>query len=302
MTEFLNVLSMKKIPHAEHCPMARYSTLRIGGTARLAVFPETMSQMLDTLSSASACAVDYEVIGRGSNILFPDGEFEGVLIFTTKLRTLTWEGDRMEAESGTPLVAVAAKAEELSLGGAEFAAGIPGTVGGAVLMNAGAFGGSMELIVSYVECWNAKTARLERYEVGEHDFGYRSSHYAKNPDLTILRVGFRFWRSDQNAIRALMAEYQKRRKATQPLEFPNCGSVFKNPEGDSAGRLIEVSGLKGTQIGGAMVSQKHANFIVNRGNATAADVVELISLIRQRVKENFGIDLTCELRGLGFRI
>ena len=164
-------------------------------------------------------------------------------------------------------------------------------------MNAGAFGGCMEQIVTYVDCRNAKTGRMERYNRGEHGFSYRSSRYQSH-DMVILEVGLRLFARQREAIDALMADYRRRRLASQPLEYPNGGSVFKNPQGYSAGKLIEDCGLKGVHVGGAWVSEKHANFIINRGGATAEDVIELIGLIRQRVLDDTSILLDCELRGL----
>ena len=295
-------LTAEKIPFAEHCPIAKYSTFRIGGTAEIAVFPRSLEQMKTLLAYLAERGLEYAIIGKGSNLLFPDGEYRGVLIFTTRMDEIQWEGEELRALSGAPLAAVSIRASLLSLGGAEFAAGIPGTVGGAVLMNAGAYGGSMEQIVTWVECWNRATGRVERYEIGEHAFSYRSSRYAKSDDLVILEVGIRLKKQDRRIIDGLMADYRQRRMASQPLEYPNCGSVFKNPEGHAAGRLIEACGLKGEQIGGAQVSEKHANFIVNRGSATAQDVMELVELVRQQVCERTGVTLTCELRGLGFSI
>lgn len=302
MDRLIELLMAERIPFAEHCPIAKYSTLRIGGTAELAVFPTCAEHMKKLLGHLSETGRRYAVVGKGSNLLFPDGEYDGTLIFTNRMDGVECYGEEMRALAGAPLAAVAIRAAMQSLGGAEFAAGIPGTVGGAVLMNAGAFGGSMEQIVTWVDCWNVTSGRLERYERGEHGFAYRTSRYAKSEELVILEVGIKLQKQDRKIIDGLMADYRKRRMASQPLEYPNCGSVFKNPEGDSAGRLIELCGLKGVCIGGAQVSEKHANFIVNKGNATAQDMLELIGLIRRRVLENTGVSLTCELRGLGFLI
>ena len=302
MNEILQTLSMWKIPFSEHCPIGRYSTFRIGRTARLAVFPKDLTQMKMTLAASEDAGVHYAVVGRGSNLLFPDGEYEGVLIFTTELNEINGEGEALYAMAGAPLTAVAIRARNCSLGGAEFAAGIPGSVGGAVLMNAGAFGGSMEQIVTYVDCYNTKTRSTQRFEAETHQFGYRTSRYAGSPHLILLGAGMRLQRRELEVIDGLMDDYLARRRVSQPTGFPNGGSVFKNPNGYSAGQLIEECGLKGFCIGGARVSEKHANFIINQGGATAKDVIELIDLIRQRVLEQTGIVLACELRGLGFTL
>ena len=302
MNEILQTLSMEKIPFMEHCPIGRYSTFRIGGTARVAVFPKDLTQMKTALAVSEDAGVNYAVVGKGSNLLFPDGEYGGVLIFTTELNEINGEGEDLYAEAGASLAAVAIRARNRSLGGAEFAAGIPGTVGGAVLMNAGAFGGCMEQIVTYVDCYNTKTKETQRFEAGTHQFGYRTSRYAGSPHLIVLGTGLHLQRRELAVIDGLMEDYRTRRRASQPTGFPNGGSVFKNPNGYSAGRLIEDCGLKGFCIGGARVSEKHANFIVNQGGATAKDVTKLIDLIRQRVAEQTGILLICELRGLGFSL
>ncbi len=302
MNEIINRLSVGKIPFVEHCPVAGYSTFRIGGTARLAVFPKALSNLRTALSLAEAAGVPYAVVGKGSNLLFPDGEYDGVLIFTSGVNGIRRDGEELEALAGTPLAAVSAEARYLSLSGLEFAAGIPGTVGGAVLMNAGAFGGSMEDVVTYVDCFDAKAGKMQRFESGTHGFGYRTSRYAGSPHLVILGVGMRLRCRELSVIDGLMEDYRLRRKKTQPTGFPNGGSVFKNPNGYSAGQLIEECGLKGFCVGGARVSEKHANFIVNQGGATARDVAELIDLIRRRVFEQTGIVLACELRGLGFSL
>ena len=302
MNTLISLLSAEKIPFAQHCPISKYSTFRIGGTARLAVFPTGSDQLIKLLVYFSGTGEKYAVVGKGSNLLFPDGELEGTVIFTNRLDKIECEGEDLRVMAGASLTAVAVRAAMASLGGAEFAAGIPGTVGGAVLMNAGAFGGCMEQIVTYVDCWSFKTNRVERYLAGEHGFSYRSSRYEASADLVILEVGLKLQKRQRDVIEGLMADYRRRRLASQPLEYPNCGSVFKNPEGHSAGKLIEDCGLKGMQVGGARVSEKHANFIVNTGGATAEDVRVLITQIRQRVYERTGITLVCELRGLGFSL
>ena len=302
MNRLLNRLSEEQISCVEHCPISKYSTFRIGGTARLAVFPKSREQMIRTLQLVGEADVSYAVVGKGSTLLFPDGEYGGVLIFTTRFDGIQCVGDGLTVLAGTSLAAVAIRAEGLSLGGAEFAAGIPGTVGGAVLMNAGAFGGCMEQIVTYVECWNMQMKRVERFDKGDHRFAYRTSRYAENRGVVILEVGLELQPRDRKTIDGLMAEYRRRRQASQPLEYPNGGSVFKNPDGYSAGKLIEDCGLKGASVGGACVSEKHANFIVNKGGATAHNVADLIGIVRQKVLEQTGIRLTCELRGLGFSL
>lgn len=293
LTEFLR---KRNISFAEHCPIAKYSTFRIGGTARLAVFPQDREQMIDVLRSVCDAKLEYAVVGKGSNLLFSDGEYGGVLIFTTHMTGMASDADGWIALSGVPLTAVAIRARERSLCGAEFASGIPGTVGGAVLMNAGAYGRCMADIVSWVECFDGRDGQIRRFERNEHEFDYRTSRYARSPHLTILSVGIRLQNGERREIDALMENYRRRRALAQPQGYPNAGSIFKNPEEQSAGALIERCGLKGCAIGGACVSEKHANFIVNRGGATARDVTALIEFVKSQVFRQTGIELQCELR------
>ena len=293
LTEFLR---KRNISFAEHCPTAKYSTFRIGGTARLAVFPQSVEQMIDALTAARDAKEEYAVVGKGSNLLFPDGEYGGVLIFTTRMAGLISDSDGFTALAGVPLGAVAIRARERSLEGAEFMGGIPGTVGGAVLMNAGAYGRCMADVVTWVECFDGKTGQIKRFERDAHEFGYRTSLYARSTHLTVLSVGMRLQSGERVGIDALMEDYRRRRTLSQPQGYPNAGSIFKNPEGASAGALIEACGLKGCTVGGACVSEKHANFIVNKGGATARDVTALIALVRSRVLQQTGIELQCELK------
>ena len=165
-------------------------------------------------------------------------------------------------------------------------------------MNAGAFGSCMAQVVRWVDCWNMETMRVERFVEGQHDFAYRRSRYGSSKNLTVLAVGMTLFPREQTEIDALMEDYRRRRKQSQPLEHPNAGSIFKNPEGNAAGRLIESCGLKGLRVGGASVSEKHANFIINIGGASRRDVLDLIEQIRARVLHQTGVELVCELQDL----
>ena len=298
MDQLQTLLKQRNILFTANCPIARYSTFRIGGTARLAIFPKSREQLVQALLSVAETGARYAVVGKGSNLLFPDGEFDGALVFTGSANEILEIGTFMEASAGASLAAIAIRARNLSLGGMEFAAGIPGTLGGAVRMNAGAFRSCMADVVRWVDCWDARTLRVERFEKGDHGFGYRTSRYARTPELTVIAAGLELYSREQMEIDALMEDYRRRRMASQPLEYPNAGSIFKNPEGDFAGRLIEACGLKGLSVGGAVVSDKHANFIVNTGGASRQDVRELINLIRARVLKEHGVSLDCELQDL----
>ena len=299
MTQLSLCFSEHQIPHLCHCSIAKHSTLRIGGNAELAVFPKDRQQLLFTLDAVRESGVSYAVVGRGSNLLFPDGEYRGVLIFTGGVSGCTEEGRELTVEAGTPLAVVANRARNRSLTGAEFLGGIPGTVGGAVFMNAGAYGSDMSAITLSSEYWDMRLGRVERLEGAAHEFAHRSSVYLSHPEWILLSARLRLEEGDMVEIDRRMTEFAQKRRSSQPLSEPNAGSIFRHPPGDFAGRLIETCGLKGTTVGGAQVSQKHAGFIVNRGGATAANVIELIRLIKQTVYNTHGVVLECELRALG---
>ena len=298
VTELIGLLEEKEIEYRVDCPLTSYNTFRIGGIASLAVFPKTREQLIYALEAVTRSGAKYAVVGKGSNLLFPDGKYQGVVLFTSQVRELSFEGDRVVASAGVSLSALASQAAREGLAGLEFAAGIPGTVGGAVLMNAGAFGGEMSQVTLFSEYWDAKTASSGRFEREEQRFGTRTSVYATRPELTVLSATLQLQKGEKESIRARMEDYRVRRSATQPLNFPNAGSIFKHPKGFFAGKLIEDCGLKGTRVGDAEISLKHAGFIVNRGNATAEDVKRLILTVQERVMQRYGVSLECELRFL----
>ncbi len=278
--------------------MARYTTFRIGGTAALAVFPKTRAELISALEAARETETPAAVIGKGSDLLLPDGRFAGALILTSGCDRITVDGVHIEADCGASLAAVALTARFHSLTGAEFAAGIPGTVGGGVLMNAGAFGGTVGGITARSAYWDREFGTVGELLASEHRFGTRTSVYAENDRFVILGATLRLTEGARSEIDRAMEDYRDRRQRTQPLELPNAGSVFRHPVGHFAGKLIEDCGLKGLRVGGAEVSLKHAGFIVNRGGATASDVLALVEQIRTRVLAETGIYLECELRRL----
>lgn len=298
MTQLCRQLEQEGISAAEHYPLAGCSTFRIGGAAALAVFPRSREQLLRTLVLISDRGCAYRVIGNGSNMLFPDGEYPGAVVFTGEYRELTCTENEITASAGVPLSALARLARDRSLSGAEFAAGIPGTVGGAVFMNAGAFGCSMEQITVWSDYWDAEHVACGRLTGSEQCFSTRSSIYTERPYHTVLSAGFHLQKGNIEDIRLRMADFRARRNASQPQDCPNAGSIFRHPPGHFAGQLIEECGLKGVSVGGAEVSRKHAGFIVNRGGATERDVRALIALIRERVLQETGIMLECEIRTL----
>ena len=277
-------------------PLSRHSSFRIGGAAALAAFPNSRAQMLDTLQAVQKSGVRFLVIGRASNVVFSDMGFDGVVIFTTAWQECTQEGNTLHASAGCTLYALACAAERASLTGLEFAHGIPGTLGGAVMMNAGAYGGSIADVCCVSEYFDPTAQEIRRAEGNVQCFGYRTSMYTDHPDYVILSATLTLSPDDREAIRARMDDYKTRRRATQPLEYPSAGSVFKRPEGHFAGKLIEDCGLKGLRVGDVMVSPKHAGFIVNVGEATYSDVLRLEEKIKEEVMRRFGVELEREVR------
>ncbi len=289
-------LQKQGIPIATQLPLSQYSTFRIGGLAKVAIFPRNRAELIRTLRAVGVAEERWLIVGKGSNVLFSDDGFDGTVIFTGGWQEISRVGRTMTVSAGVPLVSFANAACEASLQGAEFAHGIPGTLGGAVFMNAGAFEGCMSQICVSSEYLDMQSGEIRILCGEEQAFGTRTSFYATHPEAIILGATVELTEGNADQIRARMRDFMERRKRTQPLEYPSAGSVFKRPIGHFAGKLIEDCGLKGASVGGAQVSEKHAGFIVNRGGATAADVKALIRLIRSRVLERTGVELECEIR------
>lgn len=284
-------------------PLASRVAFRIGGSADAFVRPRTAGALAATLRIARDAGIPITVLGTGSNVLVSDRGIRGITIRLAgelaDVHAGTGAGaEEVEVEVGAgalnaPLVALAIN---LGLVGLEFLATIPGTFGGALIMNAGAHGGEVAPFVRDVTLVN-RALEVETRTGADCGFGYRTSGFVPGEILTSARLCLR--KGDSTVAREKIAEMRRARKRSQPTEFPNAGSIFKNPPGDYAGRLIEACGLKGRRIGGAEVSERHANFIVNTGRATAADVEELASLARREVKDRFGIELEWEVRRVG---
>ncbi len=299
MDAFLQTLRTADVRVSERVPLSGCSTFRIGGPARYLAEPVTTGQLILCLQTANRFGIPYLVIGNGSNLLFADAGYAGVVILTGGVREIRPTKTGFYATAGVKLASLAVAARGAGLTGLEFAHGIPGTVGGAVLMNAGAYGSEMKEIVSEVEFYRVLADERITIPGTAAEFGYRTSLFAKDPDSVILGASVRLSPGDPAQIGARMEELAARRRQSQPLEFPSAGSVFKRPEGHFAGKLIEDCGLKGLRIGGAEVSLKHAGFIVNRGGATAADIRELIAEIQSRVFRETGVKLEPEIRFIG---
>ena len=279
-------------------PLSRVTSFHIGGNADLAVYPADAEAFAYALDAVVQAGVPYTVIGNGSNTLVRDGGFRGVVFVTTDMRRVTIDGTRLTGGCGVLLGSVGTNASRAGLAGAEFANGIPGTLGGAVYMNAGAYGGQLADIVCETVCYDLDAKQVLHLDNAAQHFGYRHSVFMEK-NYIILSATLQLTKDEPDAIRVRMNDYLARRREKQPLEYPSAGSVFKRPEGHFAGKLIEDAGLKGLRVGGAEVSPKHAGFIVNVGGATARDVLELIERISEKVYAMSGVMLECEIRTIG---
>lgn len=282
----------------EQEPMKLHTTFRIGGPADYFVWPETQEEIGKILALCREYEIPWFVMGNGSNLLVSDQGYRGVIlqIFKNYNKVLV-EGECLKVQAGALLSACAAKALEAGLTGMEFASGIPGTIGGAVVMNAGAYGGEMKDILESVTVLT-KEGDIRQFTVEEMEMGYRTSIVKKRDDI-VLETVLRLKKGNPEEIRGVMDELKERRVSKQPLEFPSAGSTFKRPEGYFAGKLIMDAGLRGYQVGGAQVSEKHCGFVINKEEATAADVMQLMKDVQRQVQQQFGVELQPEVRFLG---
>lgn len=287
------------IPCLQSVSMAEYTTMRVGGIASLVSAVTSAEQLIKAVRMAQEQNERFAVIGNGSNVVFSDDGFSGLVIVTTGMKSFSIENTIIKADCGASVTRLAAEAQRAGLSGLEFAYGIPGTVGGGVYMNAGAYGGSLSDVVISSICFDTEKQTIRKIDLEEHEFSYRHSIYTKNSNLVILAAMLELTHGDKNEIAEQMNGHLRSRKEKQPLEFPSAGSVFKRPLGYYAGELIEKSGLKGYRIGGAEVSEKHAGFIVNRGGASADDVKRLVEHIKHTVYQNYGVELDCEIKFIG---
>lgn len=275
-------------------PLSKMTTLRIGGTAKYTVYPENQVALDSILRVIAEYGVRSKVIGKGSDLLCSDSDFDGVIIRLDRNCFHSYfDGCTLTAEAGGSLILLAVEAMKRGLSGLEFASGIPGTIGGAVFMNAGAYKSSMAEILDEVLVF--RNGRSEWMKKDECEFGYRSSIFQKHPEWIILGARMTLTPKDSREISDLMDDRRARRMASQPLEYPTCGSVFRNPEGMNAWQLIDGIGYRGRRIGDAMVSDKHCNFICNMGNAKADDYLQLVHEIQDKVYEKYGVMLHTEM-------
>ncbi len=290
----------------ERCPLLRverdvllsdFTTLRVGGPSDYFAEPSSREELIAALDAAKECGIPLLLIGNGSNLLVRDGGFRGLTLHLGKrYADIRMDGESVTALSGATLPALSRAALDSDLTGLEFAAGIPGSLGGAVYMNAGAYGGEMSQIIEWVDAY--ESGQMIRYSLDQLAYGYRHSRLMETGGV-VLGATLRLKRGDRDAIDQTMRELARKRREKQPLEFPSAGSFFKRPEGHFAGALIEQASLKGVTVGGAQVSEKHAGFLINIGGATAEDFLNLMRLIQERVYAQSGVRLENEVRILG---
>lgn len=295
MLDTKNFLDSLSIPYSENFSAKKLCSFRTGGEVAIAVQPRNCEQIKSVLDFLKKNNKKHIVLGRGSNVVFPDGKYCGAVVLTHGLDGIKRGGNTVCAGAGVTLTALARFAEENSLTGLEFAHGIPGSVGGGIYMNAGAYGGELSNSLVLCECYDCESGNFLKLENSECDFYYRHSVFQNNKDLIVLSARFELDFGDKSKIRQRMNELKAARTEKQPLEYPSAGSTFKRPEGYFAGKLIEDCGLKGFRIGGAAVSEKHAGFVINTGGATASDVKETVEHIKNTVFEKFGVSLECEI-------
>ncbi|MCI8317231.1 MAG: UDP-N-acetylmuramate dehydrogenase [Lachnospiraceae bacterium] len=278
-------------------PMCRHTTFRIGGPADVFVAPDTVEKVAQVIRVCREAGVPFYIVGNGSNLLVSDDGYRGVIVQIYKnLSAIQTDGETITAEAGAMLSVIAKRAQAVSLTGFEFASGIPGTIGGAVVMNAGAYGGELRDVLQEATVLT-KEGEIRTVSAEELKLGYRYSVIPER-EWIVLAAKLRLKSGDPEMIRKRMEELKVQRVTKQPLDLPSAGSTFKRPEGYFAGKLIMDAGLRGFCVGGAQISQKHCGFVVNTGNATAKDVQNLIREVQTRVKEQFGVQLEPEVKML----
>lgn len=295
--QFEKACQIKKIEYAKNEPMKNHTTFKIGGPADYLVSVSSKEQLTEVIALAKQCLIPFMILGKGSNVLVSDKGIEGVVITLSGMDEITVNSNEITAGAGASLASVCVKALENSLTGLEFAYGIPGSVGGGLYMNAGAYGGEMSQVTLSAEYVDFD-GNIGVIDAKDMLLGYRTSIF-KRDNKVITSVKFRLAKGEQSEIKAKMDDFICRRKSKQPLEYPSAGSTFKRPEGHFAGALIEKCGLKGTAVGGAKVSEKHAGFVINSSGATGEDVLNLIKKVQKTVFENENVKLEPEIIFIG---
>ena len=293
MEEFINVLKTKDLGLIKYNePLSKYTTYKVGGNAKVVAFPNDILCLKELLKLIKEYRIEYKVIGNGSNLLFSSKEYDGIIIILSNLNEISINNNQLICESGASSIMAAIKASNSGLSGLEFLTGIPGSIGGAVYMNAGAYGNDIQSVINSIKVLN-NNLEIVTLTKDMLDFSYRKS-LLQEKDYICLEATFDLKSTNKDIILNKINEYKIKRKNSQPLEYPSAGSVFRNPTNNYAGKLIEETGLKGMKIGGAEVSTKHANFIINKDNATPEDIYNLINLVHRKVFEKHNIDLKIE--------
>lgn len=294
--KLLSILKEEQVKKDE--PMKSHTTFRVGGPADYFVTPQTAEEVAKVIEACRQEKVPYYIVGNGSNLLVSDKGYEGVIIQIYKqMNQVKVEGAQIHAQAGALLSMIAKRALDAELTGFEFAAGIPGTLGGACVMNAGAYGGEMKDVLKSVTVLTDK-GEVKTLAKEELELGYRTSVIAKKGYI-VLEAVLELQKGEKEKIQAVMDDLKERRVTKQPLEYPSAGSTFKRPEGYFAGKLIQDAGLRGFQVGGAQVSEKHCGFVINKDQATASDVMNLMNQVSDKVYEEFGVRLQPEVKRLG---
>ena len=296
MEKIINEIMNMNIGDIKVSPsLANYTTYKVGGLAKLVVYPKNVDSLILLLKYVRKNKIKYIILGNGSNVLFSDDLYNGVIIKLDKFDNIEFNDNIVTVGAGYSLIKLSLECAKRGLAGLEFASGIPGTLGGAVFMNAGAYSADMKSVVKTVK---VLTPDYEVIDVpnSKMKFAYRESFLQHNRKYICLGATLELGYGERSELEEIIKDRKLKRKKTQPLEFPSAGSVFRNPEGLYSGKLIEELGLKGYQIGGAMISPKHANFIINTGNAKASDIKEIIDYVKKEVKEKYDINLRVEQR------
>ena len=274
--------------------MSKHTTYKVGGKAKVMAYPKNIDCLVKLLKFLKSNKIKHKVLGLGSNVLFSDEVYDGVIIRLSEIDHVEFFGrGKIRVGAGYSLMKLSLQAAKKGLAGLEFASGIPGTVGGAVYMNAGAYKSDMGYVVTEVKVLTPEF-KIITLENKEMNFHYRTSFLQTHPGYICLEAVIKLTKGDKNALDEVIKERRQRRLESQPLEYPSAGSVFRNPEGMFAGKLIEDLGLKGKTIGGAMVSEKHANFIINYKKAKGSDIKKLIELVHDKVLEEYNVDMKIE--------
>ena len=295
MKEFLKEVESNDIGKiSKDVFISKYTTYKVGGLVKAIIYPKNTEKLVLLCKLIKKYKVKHKILGNGSNLLFSDKTYNGVLIKLDEFNKIEFFGNKVTCGAGASLMKVAKEAVKRGLAGLEFASGIPGTIGGAVYMNAGAYKSDMGYVTRAVKVLT-NDLRIITLTNEEMDFHYRSSFLQKHPNYICVEAVIRLEKGNKNALEEVVKDRRERRLKSQPLNYPSAGSVFRNPENaDPAGKLIEDIGLKGLTKGGAEVSKVHANFIINKNNASAKDIHDLILFVKDAVKEHYGIDLKVE--------